>query len=600
MGFIGKTNSSAANKAMPYSMANALPVQTKLEVSKASDPAEKEADTVAKRVVDVQKDKKANAKKSEDKKENTAPIPTPESTPEPKEGVKTKEDKDVQKKDAPKEEKKATKKDAADDKKDKVSKKEDKKQEAQKKSEQKEEKKPAKKDAGDYKKDNARKKEDANKDKKPVDKEKDTTTKPKSIHRKETGTKEDKPAIQQKPQQTPTTALGRKDGGAGPKPEGKNDEEGDEAKMQAVEQKINAKKGSGRPLNHQVKADMEQSFKFDFSEVKIHNDKEAAELCSSLNAHAFAIGNDIFFNTGKFDPDGEAGKELLAHELTHVVQQKNTVQRAVVYRNPAPSAGSSSIDEASKTITVAKLKLPRLKARNRGKIDGSIKRPKNYARDSGLAQDEKWKVDVQPQMASKIEDKIKGVPLDPDTNVYYLGYKKIKLFGNKEKLIENTRIPLWNKAGNANAFDVDHIKEMQLGGTNDPKGNMELLNFSANRSSGSIVKNGIRDSVSEFLEAEKKKDPSKTLPGVDTALKNYDITFTTAEYKLDVAGDGNDFWSYEEITSGQHLDKFKPLSAKEIEEVKGSPTNPIVYTSEAGGSGLKEGDFRALPGLTVT
>ena len=671
MGFISKTNSSAANKAMPYSMANALPVQTKLEVSKASDPAEKEADTVAKRVVDEQKDKKANAKKGEDKKDNAAPMPATEPTPEPKkEGVKTKEDKDVQKKDAPKEEKKAAKKDAADDNKDKVSKQDDKKQEAQKKGEQKEEKKPAKKDAGDDKKDKVSKqgdkkqeaqkkseqkeekkpakkdagddkkdkvskqddkkqeakkkgeqkeekkpakkdagndkkdkvskKEDANKDKKPVDKEKDTTAKPKSIHRKESGSKEDKPAIQQKPQQTPTTALGRKDGGGGPKPEGKNDEEGDEAKMQAVEQKINAKKGSGRPLNDQVKADMEQSFKFDFSEVKIHNDKEAAELCSSLNAHAFAIGNDIFFNTGKYDPHGEAGKELLAHELTHVVQQKDTVQRAVVYRNPAPSSGTSAIDEASKTITVEKLKLPKLKARNRGKIDGSIKRPKNYARDSGLAQDEKWKTDVQPQMASKIEDKIKGVPLDPDTNVYYLGYKKIKLFGSKEKLVENTRIPLWNKAGNANAFDVDHIKEMQLGGTNDPKGNMELLNFSANRSSGSIVKNGIRDSVSEFLEAEKKKDPSKTLPSVDTALKNYDINFTTAEYKLDVAGDGNDFWSYEEITSGEHLDKFKALSAKEIEEVKGSPANPIVYTSEAGGSGLKEADFRALPGLTVT
>jgi hypothetical protein len=688
MGFIGKTNSSLANKATPFSMADALPVQTKLSVSKAADPAEKEADTVARKVVDEQRDNKANAKKGEDKKD-PAPAPVTEPSPEPKkEGVKAKEDKDkkdVQKMDGAKEEKKAAKKDddkkdkatkkddkkqeaqKADDKKDKVAKKDDKKQEAQKadekdkvakkddkkqeaqkKGEEKEEKKAAKKDdkkqeaqkadekdkvakkddkkqeaqkKGEEKeekkaakkddkkkeaqkadeKDKVARKDDNNKDKKPVDKEKDATAKPKSIHRKESPSKEDKPAIQQKPQEkTPTTALGRKDGGKGKEAEQQDDPENDEAKLQAVEQKINAKKGSGKPLNDQVKADMEQSFKFDFSEVKIHDDKESAELCASLNAQAFAIGNDIFFNTGKYDPESDRGRELLAHELTHVVQQKDQVQRAVAYRNPAPSAGSSAIDEASKTITVDKVKLPKLKQRNRGKIDGSIKRPKNYARDSGLAQDEKWKTDVQPEVATKVEEKLKGVPIDPETNVYYLGYKKIKLFGSKEKLVENSRIPLWNKAGNANAFDVDHIKEMQLGGTNDPKANMELLNFSANRSSGSVVKNGIRDSLSEFLESEKKKNPAQKVPSVDTALKNYDITFKTAEYKLDVSGDGNDFWSHDDITSGKHLQNFKALTAEEIAEVKGSPTNPIVYTSEAGGSGLKEADFRALPGLNVS
>ena len=672
MGFIGKTSSSASNKAMPFSKANSLPVQTKLSVSKASDPAEKEADTVARQVVDEQKDRKANAKKGDDKKD-TAPAPVTEPASEPKkDGVKTKEDKDAQKKTEPKDEKKAAKKDAADDKKDKVSKKDDKKQEAHKKSEQKEEKKPAKKDAGDDKKDKVSKqddkkqeaqkkseqkeekkpakkdagdekkdkvnkkddkkqeaqkkseqkeekkaakkdagddkkdkvskKEENNKDKKPVDVEKDQNAKPKSINLKENGTKKDAPAIQQKPQQaaTPTNALGRKEGGGGQKADEKKDDDNDDAKMQAVEQKINAKKGSGKPLPDQAKAEMEQSFKHDFSEVKIHDDKESAELCAALNAHAFAIGNDIFFNTGKYDPEGATGRELLAHELTHVVQQKGTVQRSVAYRNPAPSAGTATIDEGAKTITVDKLKMPSLKARNRSKIDGSIKRTKNYQRDSGLAQDEKWKTDVEPEIATKIEDKVKNVPIDPDTNAYYLGHKKIKLFGTKAKLVENTRIPLWNKAGDANAFDVDHIKEMQLGGTNDPKVNMELLNFSANRSSGSIIKNGIRDSVGDFLTAEKAKDPSKTLPSVETALKNYDITFNTAEYTLPVSGNGEDYWSYQEITEGKHLEHFKPLTATEIAEVKGSPTDPIVYTSEAGGSGLKEADFRALPGLTVS
>ncbi|MDZ4749829.1 MAG: DUF4157 domain-containing protein [Saprospiraceae bacterium] len=651
MGFIGKTNSSLANKSTPFSMADSLPVQTKLTVSKASDPAEKEADTMARKVADEQKDKKANTKKDDNKKE-PAVMPAAEPTPEPKkEGVKAKEDKDVQKNSDPKEEKKAAKKDddqkdnisrqddkkqevkkkgtekeenkaakKEDDKKDKVSKQDDKKQEAKKKGTEKEEKKATKKE--DDKKDKvskqddknqevkkkgtekeepkAAKKSDQNKDKKPVDQEKDTNAKPKSIHRKESGSKEDKPAIQQKPQPvTPVSALGRKESKTGGDPTQEANEEGDETKLQAIEEKINAKKGSGRPLADQVKADMEQSFKYDFSDVRIHDDKESQELCGSLNAQAFAIGNDIFFNSGKYDPESDKGRELLAHELTHVVQQKDHVQRMNVHRK-AGKASASGIDEGSKTITIDKLKIPKLKSRNRGKIDGSIKRPRNYARDSALAQDQKWKDDVQPQVAAKVKDKIKGVPLDPDTHVYYLGYGKIKLFGSEAKIIENARVPLWSKSGKASAYDVDHIKEMQLGGTNDPKSNMELLNFSANRSSGSIIKTGIRDSIADFLEDEKKKDPAKKLPTVETALKSYDITFTSAEYKLGVGGDGNDFWSYSEITSGEHLDKFKPLTVKQIEEVKGSPLHPITYTSEAGGSGLKEADFKSLPGLSVS
>ena len=642
MGFVGKTNSSAANKAMPYSMANALPVQTKLEVSKASDPAEKEADTVAKRVVDDQKDKKANAKKGEDKKENTAPMPLAEPTPEPKkEGVKTKEDKDVQKKDAPKEEKKATKKDAADDKKDKVSKKDDKKQEAQKKSEQKEEKKPAKKDAGDDqkdkvskkndkkqeapekseqkeekkpakkdagddKKDKVGKKEDANKDKKPVDKEKDTTAKPKSINRKESGSKEDKPAIQQKSQQTPTTALGRKDGGAGPKPEGKNDEEGDEAKMQAVEQKINAKKGSGRPLNNQVKADMEQSFKFDFSEVKIHNDKEAAELCSSLNAHAFAIGNDIFFNTGKFDQDGEAGKELLAHELTHVVQQKNTVQRAVVYRNPSPSATTNTADAGKivgNQIVIPSVEVPQFKSRNTSKFGTNATRKKKYSRSAatgGKGQTDIWKND--PGIAGGVKDTVTKLkpkagkkPSSPDT--YYLKWKGIKLFGKEEQLIENNKIPLWNASGEVSAFDVDHILELQLVGGENVINNMELLNFSGNRSSGSLISNNIEKAIQNFITKT-----SQTF-SVQQAMQDYEIKFEkvlfTGKTEKSSKGSGGDgFWSYDQVKKGEHLNKFTKMSDREIEQVAGKEDNPVVFTSPSGGAMMKNDSLKRMPGFT--
>ena len=59
----------------------------------------------------------------------------------------------------------------------------------------------------------------------------------------------------------------------------------------------------------------------DFSDVRIHQGAEAAELSTSVQAKAFTYGNDIYFNEGMYNPDALSGRELLAHELAHVVQQ---------------------------------------------------------------------------------------------------------------------------------------------------------------------------------------------------------------------------------------------------------------------------------------
>ena len=478
----------------------------------------------------------------------------------------------------------------------KAAKKDDPKKDVQKKNgaEEKEKPKVAKKDDGGEKKEPVSKKDENNKGKKPIDKEKDSNVKPRSIHRKESNEKKDKPQVQQKPKNL--SRQGQNENKEANKPE---DENADEEKLKAVENKINAKRGSGRKLDPQVKAEMENSFNDDFTDVQIHDDKESAELCAALNAQAFAIGKDIFFNNGKYDPGSEAGKELLAHELTHVVQQKDTVQRMVIHRNPGTSKNSKG-SMTDTEITINELQLPTFKNRNKSKFQGTpVKRPKGYERDAGLKQDEKWKEDVKTKVEAKVKDLVAGASIDADTKCYYFGLGKIKLFGTEQKIAENSLVPLWNQSGNANAYDVDHIKEMQLGGTNDPPSNMELLQFSANRSSGSLIKTGIRQSVEEFI-SEEKKDPAKKPPTVDAALKKYDITFTNVKFSVaGGAGNASDFWSYDDITKGEHLSKFKPLSSKEIEQVKGSPSDPVVYTSEAGGSGLRKADFTSMPGFKL-
>ena len=83
----------------------------------------------------------------------------------------------------------------------------------------------------------------------------------------------------------------------------------------------------GQPLDQVTRDYMEPRFGHDFSHVRIHTDPGAASSARLLNAHAYTVGNDIVFNTSKYRPDTHENRHLLAHELTHVIQQSGHLQR---------------------------------------------------------------------------------------------------------------------------------------------------------------------------------------------------------------------------------------------------------------------------------
>jgi len=87
---------------------------------------------------------------------------------------------------------------------------------------------------------------------------------------------------------------------------------------------IQAAKSFGKSLDLPAKNFMESRFGVDFSRIRIHTDSTAIQLNRNLNAQAFATGNDVFFNAGKYDPESDNGKRLLAHELVHTIQQGET------------------------------------------------------------------------------------------------------------------------------------------------------------------------------------------------------------------------------------------------------------------------------------
>src|SRR5574341_1086468 len=88
-----------------------------------------------------------------------------------------------------------------------------------------------------------------------------------------------------------------------------------------IENRLSANEGSGSPLAGDTQSFMESRFGADFSSVRVHTDGESAQLNRDLSAQAFTHGSNIYFDEGKYDPGTDSGKRLLAHELTHVIQQ---------------------------------------------------------------------------------------------------------------------------------------------------------------------------------------------------------------------------------------------------------------------------------------
>ncbi|OYD44125.1 hypothetical protein CHU00_18555 [Sphingobacterium cellulitidis] len=123
---------------------------------------------------------------------------------------------------------------------------------------------------------------------------------------------------------------------------------------QSIEQRLANSRNSGRPLPDHILKQMESSFGVDFSKVRIHDHSNAVQMSKELNAQAFAYGNDIYFNTGKFDFNSPAGRHLLAHELTHTLQQTG-VQPKQVQQKKAAAVGASAnkVNQAAPGIGIS-------------------------------------------------------------------------------------------------------------------------------------------------------------------------------------------------------------------------------------------------------
>lgn len=110
-------------------------------------------------------------------------------------------------------------------------------------------------------------------------------------------------------------------------------------------------RSSGQPLDLATRGFFEPRFGHDFSKVRVHTDAQAAESARAVNALVYTVGRDVVFGTSQYAPETHDGKRLLAHELTHVVQQGLGVGTHRVLPNQTETSTSYSLSEQQADAT---------------------------------------------------------------------------------------------------------------------------------------------------------------------------------------------------------------------------------------------------------
>ena len=117
-----------------------------------------------------------------------------------------------------------------------------------------------------------------------------------------------------------------------------------------MDKAIQRARGGGQAMDSGTRSRMEPAFGADFSGVRVHTDAQADVLSESLSARAFTTGKDIFFRQADYNPGSSSGRELIAHELTHVVQQNGAGVQPKLTVNKPGDRFEQEADQMSRAV----------------------------------------------------------------------------------------------------------------------------------------------------------------------------------------------------------------------------------------------------------
>src|SRR5271165_3023812 len=372
--------------------------------------------------------------------------------------------------------------------------------------------------------------------------------------------------------------------------------------MESAAARAISSKGPGEPLNSSTRGTLESRMGTDLSDVRVHNDSSAHESASALDARAFTHQNDIWLGRG----ESQADTRLMAHEATHVVQQTGSIHRQLVQRadktggETGKKGGDADAEPATlegKTVVIPKLRLPEY-TRKANSIENAGKtwpfelpaekpaRPPEQRNfwAKGIADKSEFKASVKNRLEKA--PKVHSDKTNRDVYLLQQPGKEKYFIGDEETLPSKLSLPRWDKEGKDHDYDVEHIFEIQLGGTQDLDKNMELLDSSANRSSGASINADIqqktRDAAAQLRKDGKIDERVKDLASLRES--GYRVQFKEKDATYEVKGEPDTFWSVKDVTAGEHLKPLKALESKEIEAkgLRGDPTRLVLFTARGG------------------
>jgi hypothetical protein len=360
----------------------------------------------------------------------------------------------------------------------------------------------------------------------------------------------------------------------------------------AAARTISSSQGSGQPLSTPDRGFFESRLGRDLGGVRVHNNPAAHQAAKDVRAKAFTYGQDVYFSSGRYQPGTGSGRELLAHELAHTIQQRPGAKLEHSIQRQPDGGGSGSGGAVADPLPVGNIGVPafRLTSPN-NPYTGKLTRSSKYTTDTRPNdQRDLWKADLGPSLTGQVKTLIdsftrrnynpqsgdSGSPVVLKTNAAGSGRF---ITGSQQDMASELATPDWDSAGGTAigpkaGFQVDHILELQLSGYPDTDvghkpGNMQLLRASVNTSSGSLVNAGAVKAVLDYLKtlppaqfsdpASKLMDPASKAGG---APADADANFTMRQHNIQFAGataaggpaaGATDIWTHADIAAGKHL-----------------------------------------------
>lgn len=372
----------------------------------------------------------------------------------------------------------------------------------------------------------------------------------------------------------------------------------------SVARTIQNSQGGGQPLAAADRGFFEPRLGRDLSGVRIHNDPAANQAAKDVRAKAFTYGQDVFFAAGRHQPATETGRELMAHELAHTVQQRPGAKLERKIQRQADGGGGGGAgpagvtrDEASWKLTFPELPVPNFRLNN-PKYSGALTRPKGYKRSDAAAkpQREVWIEAASSGVAGAVPKLLEKIGATTHAGGQYFvhqlgsGMPERFFIGDPAGIGADLTTPEWDRAGGGHGFrgfEVDHMLELQLGGTNTAD-NLELLDRKVNGASGLFIMKSIEDTVKRYVDALPESERTDPKLKLSDWRNNWEVTFTKA---VGPKGGGtqeptdNDRWPLAEIQAGKHfdaIDKGKILHEADPDKL-GSKTDVKLFPSGSGG-----------------